>query len=137
MDEVLHITRSIETIVIKIENTLQSITNTHMSNFTRNNQNRVQLQARVDESPTCIKLSQPDGFASPTRPHPTAHYGKQDSTPGAAGRYASPPRISQKRTEDYMTPDRLREGYEEDRRQHDSFYEVAPNKKDRLDCLFD
>ena len=36
-----------------------------------------------------------------------------------------------------MTPDRLREGDEMDRRQHDSFYNVAPNKKDRLECLFD
>ena len=108
-----------------------------MSNFTRNNQNRVQLQARVIESPTRIKLSQQDRFASPPRLQPTAHYGSKDSTPGAAGRYASPPRISQKRTEDYTTPDRLREGNEMDRRQHDSFYEVAPNKKDRLECLFD
>ena len=24
-----------------------------------------------------------------------------------------------------------------DKRQHDIFYNVAPNKKDRMDCLFD
>ena len=36
-----------------------------------------------------------------------------------------------------MTPDRLREGNEMDKRQHDDFYNAAPFKKDRLECLFD
>ena len=36
-----------------------------------------------------------------------------------------------------MTPERLYEGNSDHKRRHDDFYNCAPFKKDRLDCLFD
>ena len=66
------------------------------ANTSRAQQYSAQLKAQVDEYSASINLSNMNSYASPERAKTTSIYNGQDSTPGAAGRYASPPRSSKK-----------------------------------------